>query len=1111
MESVTLSHLYKNHKNIAVAIDLLKKHQRIQIKGLLGSSLALFSASVFEHKKYSFLYILEDAESAGYFYHDLTQTLGTDRVLFYPSAYKRAVKYGQVDSASEILRTEVFSRLQNEDDINIIVTYPEALAEKVISKEKLKENTLRVSVGEKIDSSFVSDILDSYGFEYTEYVYEPGQYAVRGSILDVYSYSSEYPYRIDFFGDEVETIRMFDVDTQLSKERLTSIQIIPEVTGGSLVSESFLSLLSKNVVIGYKDFSWIQGRLNFIYNDLPVLDNPEYEKDMQAKLLPEAVFTDQIAKFKQLQFGNNSWGTPDAVVDFEVSLQPVFHKNFNLVSKTLEEFLSKNYQLYILSDSVKQTDRLKSIFEDRGEVVPFVAIHKTLHEGFTDHTLKICCFTDHQIFDRFHKYNLKSDSARSGKIALSLKELKQLQIGDYVVHNDHGIGKFGGLVRLDVSGRLQEHIKLSYLNNDAIFVPIHSLYKISKYRGKEGEPPRISKLGSGAWQKLKDNTKKRLKDIARDLIVLYSKRREEEGFQFSPDSFLQNELEASFIYEDTPDQVTATADVKKDMENNRPMDRLICGDVGFGKTEVAIRAAFKAATDNKQVAVLVPTTVLATQHFHTFKERLKDFPCKVDYISRARKAADIKRILAELKEGKIDILIGTHRLVNKDVDFKDLGLLVIDEEQKFGVSVKEKLKQMKLNVDTLTMTATPIPRTLQFSLLGARDLSTITTPPPNRYPTQTEVHTFDPEIIREAINFEMSRNGQVFFINNRINNLPEIENIIRREVPDARVVVGHGQMDPQKLEQVITDFVDYEYDVLIATSIVESGIDIPNANTIIVNNAQNFGLSDLHQLRGRVGRGNKKAFCYLLAPPLDALTPEARRRLQAIENFSDLGSGIHIAMQDLDIRGAGNLLGAEQSGFIADLGYEAYQKVLTEAVNELRNEEFASLYHEADDSGKMIGDNFVDDVVIETDLELLFPPTYIPNDSERVSIYSELNGLEKESDVTKFIARLEDRFGKIPSEGQELIGVIRLRRVAKQLSLEKVVLRKGQMILFLISNPDSLYYKSKAFDKLLTYIQNHPRDCQLRDNQGKRSVVIKNIENVDTAYDILTQINETQM
>lgn len=1106
MESISPLHLFDKHKSIKAVSSSLSKDKNLHIKGLLGSSWSVFASTLFNQKKGQYLYILDDLETAGYFYHDLNQLLDSKDVLFFPSAYKRAIKYGQPDPANAILRTEVLSRLQSEDTPLIIVTYPEAIAEKVVSKNTLKENTLRVAVNEKIDSAFVSEILDSYGFEYTEYVYEPGQYAIRGSILDVFSYSGEYPFRIDFFGDEVETIRRFDVESQLSKEQLTSIQIIPEMSKASQLQDSLLSLLPAETIIGFKDYSWIQGRLNSIYEDCAILDNPEYEADVQSKVISEPLFSAELLKFKQMQFGNTCWGIPDASFEYNTALQPIYHKNFDLVSKSLHEFMAQGYTIYILSDSMKQIERLKSIFDDRGDNIPLVPVNKTLHEGFYDQTLKICCFTDHQIFDRFHKYNLKSDNARTGKIALSLKELKQLQVGDFVVHNDHGVGKFGGLVRLIVNEKLQEHIKISYLNNDAIFVPIHSLYKISKYRGKDGEPPRLNKLGSGVWQKMKENTKKRLKDIARDLIVLYSKRNEEEGFKFSPDTFMQNELEASFVYEDTPDQITATADVKKDMENHRPMDRLICGDVGFGKTEVAIRAAFKAVADNKQVAVLVPTTVLASQHFHTFRDRLKDFPCKVDYISRARKPAAVKELLTKLKEGEIDILIGTHRIVNKDIQFKDLGLLIIDEEQKFGVSVKEKLKQMKSNVDTLTMTATPIPRTLQFSLMGARDLSTITTPPPNRYPTQTEVHTFDPQIIAEAINFEMSRNGQVFFLNNRINNLPEIEAVIRKGVPDARIAVAHGQMPPTKLEEIITDFVDYEYDVLIATSIIESGIDIPNANTIIINNAQRFGLSDLHQLRGRVGRGNRKAFCYLLAPPLESLTIEAKRRLQAIENFAELGSGIHIAMQDLDIRGAGNLLGAEQSGFIADLGYEAYQKILTEAVAELKNNEFAELYHESKDGEKNKGDNFVDDVIIDSDLELLFPPIYIPNDSERISIYSTLNNLEREEEITDFVKMLKDRFGEIPQEGLDLIGVIRIRRIAKYLSIEKVILKKGQMLLYLVSNPDSLYYQSQAFDKLLSYIQGHHRDCQLRESQGKRSIIIKHIDCVEKAYNVLNDI-----
>lgn len=1101
-----LLHLYEKSIKVSTIAKSLDSIHNFHIKGLLGSSWAMFASALCYKKQSSYVYILEDLESAGYFYHDLVQIIGSEKVFFYPSAYKRSIKYGQIDNANEILRTEVLSKLQEDRNDYIIVTYPEAIAEKVISKSTLKENTLKINVGEKLDSIFVTEVLDTYGFEYTEYVYEPGQYAIRGSILDVYSYSSEHPYRIDFFGDEVETIRLFDIETQLSKKQVESIQIIPSISNVNLLQETFLTLLPTNTVIGFKDYSFIQGRLISIYNDIPVLDNPEYTIDIQNKLIDELTFTKELNNFSILQFGNKVSKPANYTIEFDTALQPIYHKNFELVSKSFEEFIDEGYTIYILSDNEKQNERLKAIFEDRKTNIQFTGINKTLHEGFYDKDLKICCFTDHQIFDRFHKYNLKSDNAKSGKIALSLKEIKQLQVGDYIVHIDHGVGKFGGLVRLDVNGNMQEHIKLTYLNGDSIFVPIHSLYKISKYRGKEGEPPKLNKLGSGAWQKMKESTKKRLKDIARDLILLYSKRKEEKGFIFSPDSFLQKELEASFIYEDTPDQVTATADVKQDMESEKPMDRLVCGDVGFGKTEVAIRAAFKAVTDNKQVAVLVPTTVLATQHYHTFTQRLKDFPCKVDYISRARKASEIKNILKQLKEGEIDILIGTHRIVGKDVSFKDLGLLIIDEEQKFGVSVKEKLKQLRANVDTLTMTATPIPRTLQFSLMGARDLSTITTPPPNRYPTQTEVHTFDSNIIREAINFEMSRNGQVFFINNRINNLPEIQNLIQREIPDVRIAVGHGQMDPKKLEEIITDFVNYEYDVLIATSIIESGIDIPNTNTIIVNNAQNFGLSDLHQLRGRVGRGNKKAFCYLLAPPLDTLTPEARRRLQAIENFSELGSGINIAMQDLDIRGAGNLLGAEQSGFIADLGYEAYQKVLAEAVHELRNDEFADLYRNSDDGKKTVGDNFVDDVIIESDLELLFPPTYIPNDSERMAIYSQLNNLEKEEDVQIFEIMLKDRFGAIPPEGKALINVIGLKRIAKKLSIEKIVLRKGLMNLFLISNPESLYYQSQAFEKLLNYIQKYPRNCELKENKGKRSIAIKRVDSIDKGYKILEEI-----
>jgi transcription-repair coupling factor (superfamily II helicase) len=1101
--------IYAAHPQISVLGKLLdeKTPKDLLLEGLSGSGAALTAAALFTRRKAPYVCVLNDQEEAGYFYHDLRQITGQESVLFFPSAYRRAIKYGHIDPANEILRTEALSWLQDADKGFVIVTYPDALAEKVASKQQLKENTLKISAGEKVDSTFVADVLDSYGFERVDYVYEPGQYAVRGSILDVYSFSYEFPYRIDFFGNEVETIRSFDVETQLSKEKFDSIYIVSEVSKHSAEGISLLQALPKETTIIFKDLLWMRERSDAIWSDQPVVADEDSFADaeqMRKKLVDGAELARASMDFKRIHLSRCP-KTPDATVKFDQSPQPIFHKNFDIASGILNKYIADGYTLYILSDQAKQTERLKAIFEDRGDNIPFVPVGKTIHEGFADNETKCCLFTDHQIFDRFHKYSLKSDSARSGKISLSLKELNQFSIGDYVVHIDHGVGQFGGLIRTEVNGKIQEAIKLIYQNNDIIFVSIHALHKLSKYKGKDGEPPKLNKLGTGAWEKMKERTKTKVKDIARDLIMLYSKRRQEKGFAFSPDSFMQNELEASFIYEDTPDQMRATSEVKADMESDKPMDRLICGDVGFGKTEVAIRAAFKAVTDNKQVAVLVPTTVLAYQHYQTFKDRLKDFPCRVDYLSRARSATEAKKILEDLKEGKINIIIGTHRLASKTVKFKDLGLLIIDEEQKFGVSVKEKLRQMKANVDTLTMTATPIPRTLQFSLMGARDLSSITTPPPNRYPVQTEVERFNPDIIREAINFEMSRNGQVFFINNRIQNIYEIESLIRREVPDARVAVGHGQMDPEQLEKIILDFVNYEYDVLVATSIVESGIDVPNANTIIVNNAQQFGLSDLHQLRGRVGRSNRKAFCYLLSPPLSTLTQEARRRLQAIENFAELGSGIHIAMQDLDIRGAGNMLGAEQSGFIADLGYETYQKILEEAVDELKSEEFADLYTD-EEKKENAGDQYVRETFVESDLELMFPPTYVPNDSERISLYRELDKIEKEKDLIDYTTRLEDRFGKIPKQGVELIRVVRLKRIAKTLGLEKVVLKKGSMALHLVGKDDSPYYQSDAFGKLLAYLQKYPRRCALKEQNGKRSIVIKDVNDVETACAILEEI-----
>jgi transcription-repair coupling factor (superfamily II helicase) len=1108
LKDSVLQNLYAGHPGIKAILSLFKETGTdIYLKGLTGSAASVVCSSVFTQSKgNTMLCILNDLEEAGYFYHDCCQILGETQVLFFPSQFKRNIRYGQKDPASEILRTEVLSHLNNTSKECLIISYPEALAEKVVSGNILKKNTLSISINERTDSLFVEEVLDSYGFDRVDYVYEPGQYAVRGSIIDVFSFSNEYPYRVDFFGDEVESIRSFDVETQLSKEKLETISIISAQSGNE--DTTLFSYLPDTTRLVFRQEEWVYEKFRSLWDEEPILTNEETFTSLeQIRLLltPEEVVRELTAKYTKIHLSPHIPQAPSVpIVPFATEPQMSFHKNFDLVASSFKEKLEEGYKLYVLSNNEKQIKRIESIFEDRGDNIRFTPVLHTVHEGFIDKTLHICLFTDHQLFDRFHKYNLKSEKARSGKIALSLKELQQFQLGDYLVHIDHGVGKFGGLIRTELNGKMQEVIKMTFLNDDIIFVSIHNLHKISKYKGKDNEPPRLNKLGSGAWDNLKNKTKKKVKDIAKDLILLYSKRREEKGFAFSPDTYLQRELEASFIYEDTPDQLKATNDIKQDMENSRPMDRLVCGDVGFGKTEVAIRAAFKAVVDGKQVAVLVPTTLLAFQHYNTFKERLSDLPVTVDYISRARTPKETRDMLQKLKDGKIDILVGTHRLISKDVQFKDLGLLIVDEEQKFGVGVKEKLKQLKVNVDTLTLTATPIPRTLQFSLMGARDLSNISTPPPNRYPIQTEVHRFSGDIIREAVNFEMSRNGQVFIINNRISNLRDLEALVKKEVPDARVAIGHGQMEPNHLEQVITDFANYEYDVLIATAIIENGIDIPNANTIIVNSAQNFGLSDLHQLRGRVGRSNRKAFCYLLSPPLSDLTPEARRRLQAIENFAELGSGIHIAMQDLDIRGAGNMLGAEQSGFIADLGYETYQKILSEAVQELKNEEFTDLYK--DENQVDTGENYVTETNVESDLEILFPAGYIPNDSERILLYRELDAMEDEADIEQFRLKLQDRFGKIPQEGEELIKIVRLRRMAKKLGIDKIILKNGKMTLYLITNSDSPYYQSEAFDKLLEFVKNNYRICRISEKNNRRYLSVEKIDTVEKAVKILEEI-----
>ena len=1108
MEAKELQDIYASHPGVDALMQLRDEGSKksVFLEGLIGSSAAtIFSGFKKRAPGQTLLVVMNDAEEAGYFYHDMMQLTGDSNILFFPSSFRRAMKYGQEDDANRILRTEVMSRLANRRRTEgvVIVTHPDALAEKVVSQSQLEEKTMTIAVGDSISRDNVEKKLASLKFKEVTYVYEPGEFAVRGSIIDIFSFSSEYPYRIDFFGDEVDSIRTFTVEDQLSKERTNEAVIVPKLTGSEAVA--ITEFLPKNAILVTKDLAFIKGCIDKLNTEgftlqakLSDTTLPEMPELMSVSELEQYVKSTKHWELRPQAAGNNT------KLKFDTSPQPLFHKDFDLVSQSFKKFIDNGYKLMLLTDDLHQADRLKAIFEERGDDIPFTPVEHTIHEGFCDNTLKIALFTDHQLFGRFHNFRLRSERARSGKVALTLKELKEFGIGDYIVHIDHGIGKFGGLVRIPNGNSTQEAIKLIYRNDDVVFVSIHNLHKISKYRGKEGDAPQVSKLGTGAWERMKERTKNKIKDIARDLIKLYSQRYKEEGFAFSPDSYLQTELEASFIYEDTPDQLKATNEVKQDMERKRPMDRLICGDVGFGKTEVAIRAAFKAATDGKQVAVLVPTTVLAYQHYLTFKERLKEFPCNVQYLSRARNAATTKKVLEEIKEGKVDIVIGTHKLTGKDVKFKDLGLLIIDEEQKFGVAVKEKLRQFKVNVDTLTMTATPIPRTLQFSIMGARDLSTIQTPPPNRYPIHTEIHNFDAEVIKEAINFELSRNGQVFFITNRISGMEELASMIKRHVPDARVCIGHGQMEPAELEKRLYEFINHDHDVLIATSIVENGIDIPNVNTIIINQAQNFGLSDLHQMRGRVGRGKRKAFCYMLTPPRENLSTDARRRLEAIESFSELGSGMNIAMQDLDIRGAGNLLGAEQSGFIADLGYETYQKVLAEAVRELKEDEFADILLQ--EEGETAADNYVKECFVESDLELLFPAIYVPDSNERILLYRELDSLTDAKEIEQFKAKMKDRFGKMPKEGEELIRMVSLRHQAQRLGVEKIYLKGGKMNLFLVDTRNERYYASELFGGIMNYIPTSQFKCQVRESGGRCIITVENIKNVETALAFIEEI-----
>lgn len=1101
-----INKLINKHSLFIDFISLLKNNNKIKtdiyLKGMKGSFKSLFISNVCNTISNTNLIILPDKETAAYFYNDVNSLFPENPFYFFPASYKRSAIYGQEDSENIILRTDVLNKISSGKTISII-TYPEAISEKVISKTELKKSTLSISVGNEFSIDFINEVLEEYKFDLVDFVYEPGQYSIRGSIIDIFSFSSDFPYRIDFFGDEIESIRSFTISNQLSKDKYNEISIIPNIKEISESEEqttiSFFDFIPQNCNLWINDFKFTKEKITEIHNKVPNKNN----------IISKTDFIESCKKYSIIEFSENPFLKSDYTIEFNIKHQPNFNKNFKLLAQDISKNSEKSYSTYILSNNSKQIDRLNSIFEEIDTTLKYTTFSDVLHEGFIDDTLKICCYTDHQIFGRYHKFRLKTNFTK--KESFSIQEINKLHPGDFVVHSDHGIGKFGGLAAIETNGKKQESIKLIYKDDDILFVSIHSLHKISKYKGKDSLPPKIYKLGTGAWQKLKNSTKKKVKDIAKELIQLYAERKNQDGFSFSPDSYLQKELESSFMYEDTPDQFKSTNDIKKDMESNKPMDRLVCGDVGFGKTELAIRAAFKAVSDSKQVAILVPTTILALQHYQTFKDRLANFPCTIEYISRLKSHKLQNEVIKNLSNGKIDIIIGTHRLVGKDIIFKNLGLLIIDEEQKFGVSIKEKLKHIKLNIDTLTLTATPIPRTLQFSMMGARDLSIINTPPPNRFPIATELHNFNEDIIREAIEYEFQRNGQIFFINNRVQNILEIESLINRIFPDAKTVVAHGQMEGKKLEKIMLGFIEFEYDILIATTIIESGLDIPNANTIIINNAQNFGLSDLHQLRGRVGRSNKKAFCYLLTPPLTSVSTEARRRLKAIEEFSALGSGFNLAMQDLDIRGAGNLLGGEQSGFISDIGFETYHKILNEAILELKNDEFKSVYkNEKEKTIEKQIDNqkFITDCQIDTDMEILFPESYISNVSERIKLYRELDNIEDIDTLKNFEEQLIDRFGKIPHQTSDLLNVVKLRWKAMELGFEKIILKNNKMLIHFISDKESPYFQSKIFIDILNYVQQQSKLFKIKEEKNKLSLIIENITDIEKARIILHKMRE---
>lgn len=1087
---------------VKTIIDNIENRNSTNIEGVKASGKSILLASLFKQTTGKFFVIYEDSETAAYAYNDIVNILGKENIGILPSSYTNHKRRNTIDVSSEILRTDALNILSNNDSY-LVISSPEGISELIINKNNFASQRINIAINDIVSQESIIQSLINFKFEQVEFVYQPGQFSQRGSILDIFSYSNELPYRLDFFGDTIDSIRTFDITKQLSIDNVDKISIFPDIKEQANNLVPIFDYISKDTTIILNNRKYIGDQLDIIYDKILVNKNTDTHTTILNTNISKYIFKNNLINYCTLDFTARDSNINTSTISFNQSSQPLFHKNFDIVSDVIHKYITDGYTIYICSDSVKQTDRIQSIFDDRNDNIHFTPINPTIHDGYIDNDLSICCFTDHQIFNRFHKFSLKSDITKSGKAALTLKEINQLQIGDYVVHIDHGVGKFAGLVVINNNGNKQEVIKLLYKNDDVIFVSIHGLHKISKYKGKEGEPPQVNKLGTGAWEKLKERTKNKVKDIARDLIKLYAARKAKQGFQFSADSYLQTELEASFIYEDTPDQAKSTIDIKRDMESVRPMDRLICGDVGFGKTEIAIRAAFKAVTDNKQVAILVPTTVLALQHYKTFTERLKEFPCTIDYLSRAKKNSEVKIIKEKLKNGKIDIIIGTHKLIGKDICFKDLGLLIIDEEQKFGVAVKEKLKTLKVNIDTLTLTATPIPRTLQFSLMGARDLSILTTPPPNRFPVMTEIITLDDETIKEAIMTEINRNGQVFFINNRVQNIYIIEDKIRKLIPNARIAVAHGQMPPQQLEETIIDFINYDYDVLIATSVIESGIDIPNVNTIIVNNAHMFGLSDLHQLRGRVGRSNRKAYCYLIAPENKYLNEDARRRLQAIETFADLGSGFNIAMQDLDIRGAGNILGAEQSGFITDLGYETYQKILNEAITELKDTEFADIFENKQES-------FISDCNIETDLELLFPNWYIESQTERIALYRELDSIQDINTLNNFRKNLIDRFGKTPLEVENLFIMVQLRWIAQRYGVERLVIKKNNMTAHLISNKQSKFYQSQECEKILIYCTQNYRRCNLIDDEKGRMFRVGNINDINEAFEVFKAIDKTK-